>query len=684
MADLNTDVRYIKGIGEKKAQALNKLGVFSLYDLISYFPRKYEDRSVYKPIALTADGETVCVCALVADTPRLTRIRRGLDIVKLRAVDESGVLDVTFFNQSYAKDNLHRGDSYIFYGKIEAHGARRAMTNPIYEREDGAHSVTGRIIPIYRVNAGLNQRTMLQSVRQGLDECGDLIEDVLPDVLRCRCKLVQARYAYENIHFPSDFGALELARQRFIFEEFFVLVCALNKMRGERVEQGGIVMDGADAEEFFASLPFPPTGAQRRAVAQAIDDMCSGRVMNRLLQGDVGSGKTLVAAALIWYVWKCGFTSAFMAPTEILAEQHFMTLSSLFAPFGLRVARLTGAMTAKEKREVKAALAAGSVDLIVGTHALFSTDVEYSRLGLVVTDEQHRFGVAQRSALIGKGQKPHVLVMSATPIPRTLALIIYGDLDVSVLDELPPGRQKVDTFAVGESYRARLNNFIRRLVGEGRQVFVVCPMVEENDELPIKLKSAEEHAKELTAAFPDLRVGCVHGKMKAKDKDRVMADFAAGKLDILVSTTVIEVGVDVPNAALMIVENAERFGLSQLHQLRGRVGRGQHKSYCVLVSDADGEEVKSRLGIMVKTNDGFKISEEDLRLRGPGDFFGSRQHGLPEMHVADLGADVNVLKSAQDEAQRLLKDDPALTKPEYRALRERIDHLFSANSDSFN
>ncbi len=684
MADLNTDVRYIKGIGEKKAQALNKLGVFSLYDLISYFPRKYEDRSVYKPIALTADGETVCVCALVADTPRLTRIRRGLDIVKLRAVDESGVLDVTFFNQSYAKDNLHRGDSYIFYGKIEAHGARRAMTNPIYEREDGAHSVTGRIIPIYRVNAGLNQRTMLQSVRQGLDECGDLIEDVLPDVLRCRCKLVQARYAYENIHFPSDFGALELARQRFIFEEFFVLVCALNKMRGERVEQGGIVMDGADAEEFFASLPFPPTGAQRRAVAQAIDDMCSGRVMNRLLQGDVGSGKTLVAAALIWYVWKCGFTSAFMAPTEILAEQHFMTLSSLFAPFGLRVARLTGAMTAKEKREVKAALAAGSVDLIVGTHALFSTDVEYSRLGLVVTDEQHRFGVAQRSALIGKGQKPHVLVMSATPIPRTLALIIYGDLDVSVLDELPPGRQKVDTFAVGESYRARLNNFIRRLVGEGRQVFVVCPMVEENDELPIKLKSAEEHAKELTAAFPDLRVGCVHGKMKAKDKDRVMADFAAGKLDILVSTTVIEVGVDVPNAALMIVENAERFGLSQLHQLRGRVGRGQHKSYCVLVSDADGEEVKSRLSIMVKTNDGFKISEEDLRLRGPGDFFGSRQHGLPEMHVADLGADVNVLKSAQDEAQRLLKDDPALTKPEYRALRERIDHLFSANSDSFN
>ena len=684
MADLNTDVRYIKGIGEKKAQALNKLGVFSLYDLLSYFPRKYEDRSIFKPIALTADGETVCVCALVADTPRLSRIRRGLDIVRLRAVDESGAVDITFFNQSYAKDNLHRGESYIFYGKIERRGSLCSMTNPIYERENGAHSITGRIIPIYRVNSGLNQRTMLQSMRQGLDECGNQICDVLPDSVRSRCELVQARYAYENIHFPIDFGALELARKRFIFEEFFVLACALNRMRGERTEQGGIVMDGADAGEFLASLPFEPTGAQKRAVMQAISDMRSGRVMNRLLQGDVGSGKTLVAAALIWYAWKCGYMSAFMAPTEILAEQHAATLGELFAPCGLRVARLTGSMTAKEKRTVKSALAAGDIDLVVGTHALFSSDVEYSRLGLVITDEQHRFGVAQRSALIGKGFKPHVLVMSATPIPRTLALMIYGDLDVSILDELPPGRQKVDTFAVGESYRARLNNFIRKLVGEGRQVFVVCPMVEDNDELPVKLKSAEEHAKELAAAFPELRVGCVHGRMKAKDKEKIMAEFAAGEMDILVSTTVIEVGVDVPNAALMIVENAERFGLSQLHQLRGRVGRGRHKSYCVLVSDADGEEVRSRLAVMTHTNDGFKISEEDLRLRGPGDFFGSRQHGLPEMHVADLGADVNILKTAQDEAQRVLADDPELEKPENRALHERVDRLFADSASSFN
>lgn len=684
MADLNTDVRYIKGIGEKKAQALNKLGVFSLYDLISYFPRKYEDRSVYKPIALTADGETVCVCALVADTPRLTRIRRGLDIVKLRAVDESGVLDVTFFNQSYAKDNLHRGESYIFYGKIEARGARRAMTNPIYEREDGARSVTGRIIPVYRVNAGLNQRTILQGVRQGLDECGDLIEDVLPDVLRCRCKLVQARYAYENIHFPSDFGALELARQRFIFEEFFVLACALNKMRGERVEQGGIVMDGADAEAFFASLPFPPTGAQRRAVTQAINDMRSGRVMNRLLQGDVGSGKTLVAAALIWYVWKCGFTSAFMAPTEILAEQHFLTLNSLFSPFGLRVARLTGAMTAKEKREVKAALAAGSIDLIVGTHALFSTDVEYSRLGLVVTDEQHRFGVEQRGALGEKGAQPHILVMSATPIPRTLALMIYGDLDVSVLDELPPGRQTVDTFAVTESYRARLNGFIRKQVEEGHQVFVVCPKVEDGEEGESKLKSASEHAEELRKLFPDLTVACVHGRMKPKEKEAVMAAFAAGETDILVSTTVVEVGVDVPNATLMVVENAERFGLSQLHQLRGRVGRGKAKSYCVLVSDTPTEESRERLRVLTRTNNGFEIAQADLELRGPGDFFGSRQHGLPEMHVKDLLGSMDMLHEAQSAAEALCRKNPALAGEELAPLRNRIAELFTANEGTWN
>ncbi len=684
MAQLNTDVRYIKGIGEKKALALNKLGVFSLYDLISYFPRRYEDRSVTKPISLAMDGETVCIHALVADTPRLIRVRRGMELVKFRAVDESGTVDITYFNQNYVKDNLQRGQFYVFYGRMEVDGSRRSMVNPIYEQEGAVNAVTGRIMPVYRLSAGLNQRTMLQSVRQGLDACADKLPDILPESIQRKHKLAQARYAYENIHFPEDFTALELARRRLIFEELFILAAALGKMKGQRNRAEGIAFHHMDMEAFYSALPYKPTEAQRRAVSQAAKDMCSGSVMNRLLQGDVGSGKTLVAAALMWLCAKNGMCSAFMAPTEILAEQHYATLTGILGGLGLHIEKLTGASGAKEKRRIKDLLAGGGVDVVVGTHALLSADVEFLNLGLVITDEQHRFGVNQRSALAVKGTKPHVLVMSATPIPRTLALIIYGDLDVSVLDELPPGRQKVDTFAVDESYRARLNAFIEKLVSQGRQVFVVCPMVEENEETAVKLKSAQEHAQELKRAFPQLEIACVHGRMKAKEKDAVMSQFAAGNTDILVATTVIEVGVDVPNAALIIVENADRFGLSQLHQLRGRVGRGVHKSYCVLVSDSDSELVRSRLKIMTKTNDGFKISEEDLRLRGPGDFFGSRQHGLPEMHVADLGADLDVLQQAQEEAKLLLQADPELCLPENAALKERIEALFAANMDTFN
>ena len=684
MINLQSDIRYLKGIGEKKALAFQKLGVFTLYDLLCYFPRRYEDRSVYKPIALTESGETVCIRALVADTPRLTRIRRGLDLVKFRAVDESGMVDITYFNQSYRKDGIHKGESYVFYGKIEVSGARRSMTNPVCEREDSENSVTGKIVPVYRMNAGLNQRSILQATQQALESCRDALPETLPDEVRKAEALCTARYAFENTHFPADFHALELARKRLVFEELFILACALGKMREARVKEKGFRLEPVNIDDFYAALPFQPTAAQRRAVHEALTDLCSGNVMNRLVQGDVGSGKTLVAAALIWAAWKNGLCSAFMAPTEILAQQHLHTLSTMLAPFGMRMAKLTGSSSAKEKREIKAALQSGELDLIIGTHALFSTDVEYKNLGLVITDEQHRFGVNQRSALIGKGSRPHVLVMSATPIPRTLALILYGDLDVSIIDELPPGRQKVDTFAVDESYRARLNGFIRKLAAEGRQIFVVCPMVEENEDLPAALKSAEEHARELQEAFPDLKVSCVHGRMKPKEKDAVMEAFVSGQTDVLVSTTVIEVGVDVPNACLMVVENAERFGLSQLHQLRGRVGRGSHKSWCILVSDAEGDEVRARLDILCKTNDGFKVAEEDLRLRGPGDFFGSRQSGLPEMHVADLGGDAQVLQRAQQAALRLLSEDPELQKPEHQALRERVTRLFHASADSFN
>ena len=653
MAYLDTDVRYCKGIGERKALLLNKLGVFTVHDLVSYFPRKYEDRSQFKPIALTCDGETACIQGIVADTPRLVRIRRGMELVKFRVVDESASVDITYFNQPYLKDHIRRGQCLNFYGKIIGIGGKRTMSNPVYEPENAPDGVTGRIVPVYRLTTGLSQKLVMHAVRQALDACGGELPEVLPEALREKYSLAQTGFAYENIPFPADFTALELARRRLIFEELFLLACALGRMKGQHSKADGYKMQSCDLNEFWSALPFAPTNAQRRAVSDALADMQSGKAMNRLVQGDVGSGKTLVAAALIWYAAKNGYMSAFMAPTEILAKQHFDTLLGILAPLGLRL-------------------------------ALFSEDGEYPNLGLVVTDEQHRFGVNQRSSLISKGDRPHVLVMSATPIPRTLALIIYGDLDISVIDELPPGRQKVDTFAVTESYRVRLNGFIRKLVSEGRQVFVVCPMIEENEELPPNLKSAQEHAAELQRYFPDLKVACVHGKLKAKEKAEIMQAFVAGSIDILVSTTVIEVGVDVPNAALMIVENADRFGLSQLHQLRGRVGRGKHKSYCVLVSDTDNEVSEARLKVMTQTNDGFKISEEDLRLRGPGDFFGSRQHGLPAMHVADLCSDMNVLQTAQTAAQELLASDPELEKPEHQALKAAVDRLFEMNTDTIN
>ena len=684
MADLNTEVRYLKGIGEKKALALNKLGVFSLYDLLSFFPRRYEDRSRFSPIAAVGAGESACVRALIADAPRLSRVRRGLDLLRFRIVDESGAAEITFFNQSYLKDQFQRGDSFCFFGRMELQGARRSMVNPAFEREGSDKGVTGRIVPVYRLSAGLNQQSLRLALRQGLDACGEALPELLPDSVRERQQLVPARYAYEQIHFPTDFGTLELARRRLIFEELFVLSCALRDLRRNRLSGEGRRLPAADFEEFYRALPFAPTGAQRRVVAEAAADMTGGEAMSRLVQGDVGSGKTLVAAALIWFAHRGGCTSAFMAPTEILVEQHVRTLSGLLAPFGLRIGKLTGSMGAKEKRLTLQALKNGELDLVVGTHALLSEGVAYQNLGLVVTDEQHRFGVAQRAALVEKGARPHVLVMSATPIPRTLALILYGDLDVSVIDELPPGRQKVDTFAVDESYRARLNGFIRKLALEGRQIFVVCPMVEENEELLRPLKSAEEHAEALQKEFPELRVACVHGRMKPKDKDAVMRAFAAGEADILVSTTVIEVGVDVPNAALMVVENAERFGLSQLHQLRGRVGRGSHKSWCILVSDNDGEDTKKRLDAMCRTNDGFEIARFDLEQRGPGDFFGSRQHGLPEMHVAELGADMRVLQEAQQEAERVLAEDPALERRENAALRERVEQLIERGAAGWN
>ena len=682
MADLGTDVRYIKGVGEQKAKALEKLGIRTLQDLISYFPRAYDDRRGIVKIKDLQDGESACVEAMVAATPTLSRIRKGLELVKLRAVDESGTLDITFFNQAYRKTRLIPGETYTFYGKAEGNLLRKTMTNPVVEKE-GRRELTGRIVPIYPLTAGISQLTLIRAMEQGLAACRNLLADPLPDEVRQEHGLCHTGYAYEKIHFPGDEKELADARRRLVFEELFLLAIGLKKLRRRRDGLRCRPFGDTDLSAFYAALPFSLTGAQQRAIGEILGDFASGRPMNRLVQGDVGSGKTMVAAAAVACAVRNGCQAALMAPTEILAEQHYQGLGPLMEKLGISCVLLTGSLTAKQRREALGRLERGEAQVAIGTHALISADVAYHHLGLVVTDEQHRFGVDQRAALSAKGENPHLLVMSATPIPRTLALIIYGDLDVSVIDELPPGRQKIDTFAVTSAYHQRVWEFIRRQVAEGRQAYMICSMVEENDAIPDERKAVTEYAKMLqTQVFPELKVGYVHGRMKAKEKETVMAAFAAGEVHILVSTTVVEVGVDVPNATVMVVEDADRFGLSQLHQLRGRVGRGQHKSYCILISDNRNEETRQRLQVMTKTTDGFKIAEEDLRLRGPGDFFGQRQHGLPALKVADLSCDMALLQEARAAAEKLMEQDPALQDHPLTALR--VEQLFAAKGDTLN
>ncbi len=680
MAGLDMEIRFLKGVGEKRAAAFAKLGIRTVGDLLCHFPRRYEDRMHCTPIAAAQPDEWVCIRAMVATEPTVSRIRRGLELVKLLVVDDSGSVSVTYFNQTYIKNQLLCGETYYFYGKLSGEGKARAMANPDWEPESAPAVTTRCIMPVYHLSAGLGNKYMIGCVRRALELAGEDMPDYLPESVRQAQGLAQARFSYENIHLPTDLEMLELARRRLIFEEFFVLACAMERMGKRAKNKSGFTVKKSQPEQFYSRLPFSPTGAQRRAAEQCMDDMASGCSMNRLIQGDVGSGKTIVAAACVWAVCAAGRQAAFMAPTEILAEQHFRTLSAFLEPFGITVELLTGAMSAKAKREVKARLASGQAQAIVGTHALLTADTEFAALSLVITDEQHRFGVEQRSALAVKGNRPHTLVMSATPIPRTLALMIYGDLDISVLDELPPGRQKVDTFCVNSSYHQRLNNFIRKQAAAGYQTFVVCPMVEESDAdspAAAELKSAVDWAEQLRRELPELRIQCIHGKMKPKEKDAVMKSVVNGEADVLVSTTVIEVGVDVPHASLMIVENAERFGLSQLHQLRGRVGRGNQKSWCVLVTDNQSEETRARMKIMCSTADGFEISRADLAMRGPGDFFGSRQHGLPEMRIADLCGDITIMQTAQEAAKELLARDADLASPECRALAKRIETLFS-------
>ena len=666
---LNASIRELKGIGEKRAALYEKIGIRTVGDLLGHYPRIYEDWSAPTLIRHAVPGEPCCIRGWAVNSPTEHRVRKGMTLYKFRVTDGERSLQVTLFNNPYAAAKVRRDQEILLYGTVVSDGRRAEMTSPQIESPTAA-----RIRPIYPRTEGLTARMIEGNVAAALERLERVaLPEILPEEIVAREGLCDRMTAIRHIHFPPDHAAIAEARRRLVFEELFVLQLGLLRLKSRSRRLNGAVLHRDYTPDYVAGLPFALTGAQRRAIADCIGDMQGLCPMSRLVQGDVGSGKTAVAAGVAYSLIREGWQAAMMAPTEILAEQHAASLQKLLGDT-VRVGLLTGSMTAANKRRMQETIAAGEVDFVVGTHALISDNVQFAKLGLVVTDEQHRFGVAQRARLAAKGQDPHLLVMSATPIPRTLALILYGDLDVSVLDELPPGRQPIETYAIGTDKRERAYGYIRKHLDAGRQGFIVCPLVEEGEE-PSDLQSA-------TALFDELRqgpfrgysLGLLHGRMKGAEKEKIMTAFAAGEIQLLVSTTVIEVGVDVPNAVIMAIENAERFGLAQLHQLRGRVGRGVHRSTCILITDHRGEETRRRLGVMCATNDGFKIADEDLKLRGPGDFFGNRQHGLPQLKIADLLEDMPMLQRAQSGAAALLDADPNLM--DHPALWQAVEHLF--------
>lgn len=671
---LDTDIKYLKGVGERRAAMLSRLGVSDANALVRLYPRVYEDWSRIKSINEAQIGEICCIKGIVGSPVRKNLIRKGLTLYKTEITDGIGIMGITIFNSRFAAEKLTEGDEFLFFGRVGGNLYRKEMNSPEIEPAEGAD----RIRPIYPQTHGLNSKMIEKLVRTALTECRDELVDPIPLWLREKYCLMNLPDSLWNIHFPKSPDYLEEARRRLIFEELLILQLGLEKMRSQTQKNAGAIIERDFSEEYFSHLPFSPTGAQRRAVKEAMRDMMSGRQMNRLLQGDVGSGKTAVAAALVYSAAKNSMQSALMAPTEVLAEQHYKTFLKLFEGCSINVELLTGSDTAAQKRRKKEALKAGEIDLLIGTHAIIQSDVEFKSLALVITDEQHRFGVEQRNALGEKGKNPHLYVMSATPIPRTLALIIYGELDISILDELPPGRQKIETYAVTSELRQRAYNYVKKHLDAGRQGYIICPLVDEG-ESDTELASAVKYADELQRGdFRGYTVGLMHGKMKSVDKKKVMESFSNGETQLLVSTTVIEVGVDVPNAVIMVIENAERFGLSQLHQLRGRIGRGQYKSTCILITDAKNDTAQRRMKVMETTTDGFKIADEDLKLRGPGEFFGSRQHGLPEMKIADMLEDRSTLEETQRAAKEIVARDPELSSPESTALKNEIQRLFDA------
>ena len=669
---LDTDIQFLKGVGEKRAALYRKLDIETIGDLLRLFPRDYIDLSSPQDIASAPIGERCAIRATVVKKGGEARVRRGLSIWKVQVADGSAVMTMSFYNTKYTLSALKEDETYLFYGTVSGTLRRREMSAPTVFPASEAEGLW----PVYPLTAGLSGRMIAANMRTALSLLGDHYPESLPESVRLRHNLASGLFALQAIHFPKTLYEAGIARKRWIFEELFTLSLALI---GLRRGSGKISVDPLPDpgwEAFYGTLPFTLTGAQQRAIAEIAGNLASGKLMNRLLQGDVGSGKTVVAAAAVYMVCRAGKQAAMMAPTEILATQHYNGLASIVAHFGIRHALITGSTKASEKRRIKAALAAGEIDFIIGTHALLTGDVQFNDLSLVITDEQHRFGVAQRAALSSKSSHAHTLVMSATPIPRTLSLIIYGDLDLSVIDELPAGRQPIETYRIDSSKRGRAYSYIKRHLDRGLQGYIICPLVEENLDLP-GLTPAVEYADRIAREdFKGYRVGLLHGKMKPKDKNDVMARFYGGDIQLLVATTVVEVGVDVPNAVIMLIEGAERFGLGQLHQLRGRIGRGSEKSTCILLTDINSQAALERLDVLRRTQNGFDIAEADLRMRGPGDFFGERQHGLPPLKLADLADDFGLLQTAQQEAEILMADDPDLSRPEHSALKYNVAALF--------
>ncbi|QOX62801.1 ATP-dependent DNA helicase RecG [Anoxybacterium hadale] len=678
--DLHSKATSIKGIGPKKSVALNKLNIDTLEDFLFYYPRDYEDRRDLRKISSLQDGDLALVKGkLILIVKGKVRFPRK-QTLKLLVQDETGAMEVVFFHAAYLEKTLKKDEEYLFYGKVSDNMGRIQMLHPdVSKSEDSSEQ---GILPIYPLAGGITQSEMRKWQREAQKQLSEM-EEYLPENTLAQNRLCGIRHAVENIHFPQDKKRLMEAKYRLIFDELLFLQTGLLMIRNRMTagKTGIFFSPQAKVDEFLATLPYQLTGAQSRVLAEINSDMESNKVMNRLVQGDVGSGKTVIAAAAMFKAAKCGFQAVLMAPTELLARQHFDGLKSMFSVFGLKVGFLSGSLAAKEKKAVLEQIESGALDLIIGTHAVIQPGVTFSNLGLVITDEQHRFGVNQRAVLTKKGQNPDVLVMTATPIPRTLAVILYGDLDISIIDEMPPGRQQIITRAVKANGREASYEFVRREVKKGRQAYVVAPLIEDSETLDAR--SALGLYDELKNRFFDFSVAFLHGAMKQADKDRIMQEFYAGEIQILISTVVIEVGINVPNATIMLVENSERFGLAQLHQLRGRVGRGEEQSYCILISDGGSKVAEARSEIMKATNDGFLIAEKDLELRGPGEFFGMRQHGVPELKLADLVKHIKILKTVREEAEKILSEDPLLQNEAHLSFKRKIDKMFQ-NVENLN